>query len=293
MLPVVYHQFSRKHVYHLPVLRDNQNSEVGKQQDGGGTEVSNLIVRNCLFWDYDGKKDCSWYLCGDDSSDAKREAYIRYAQARGVNTVLLCLNNEGCMSVFRDGFMKSLDMAKVNTVLRFCKQLQNAGMMPAITFYDGPAIPGARYHPILDCPDETHAEFIKAACKTLNPYVGLYLIGCETNRYWSTEKVETAIAFTKLHAGLHPVGTHEHCGPSRVFPRSADFCCYETANHPKDGDNVSVNDMVTEVKALQTRLPAGMPVWVGEKNWNDSQRSKEQGRALAEIPGVLGMDGSL
>lgn len=253
--------------------------------------MSELIVRSDLFYDYNGAKRATWYLCGDCTDQAERDWYLRMIAPQPINTVLLSLNNEGLMCLFDGGFMQRVNMGKVNMLKTFCRQLTEIGKMPAITFYDGPAIKDGKYHPILDCPKETHAQFIKAVCQELNQWAGIYLIGCETNRYWSTDFVTEAIAWTKLHAGLHPVGTHEQCGADRVFPRNADFCAYETRNHPNDGDGISVQDMVNEVAALQGRLPPGMPVWVAEYNWNHSQRQAEQGRAMAQLPGVLGMDG--
>jgi len=249
--------------------------------------VKPLLINNSLFWQYEGKVACSWYLCGDGVNDAMRDAHILWCIDHGCDGTILCLNNEELMTLFADEYMRTLDMRKYETLICYLDTLKDNGAKIVFAFFDGPAIPGAKY-PCLKYMDR-HEGFIAAACKTLNPYASAYLIGCETNRYWSTDIVRQAIACTKQHAGLIPVGTHEQWNPhEREFP-GGDFCCYETRNHPKDGDSISVADMVAEIQHIQTHLPPGFPVWVAEHNLNNSRRGLDQARAMAEIPGVVGV----
>jgi len=250
-----------------------------------------LLINNSLFWQYKGRTECSWYLCGDNTDDAMRDAHLIWCQSRGCDGIILCLNNEERMSLFRDEYMRTVDMAKLNTLISYCEKIKAMGGKIVFCFYDGPPIENAKY-PCLRYMDR-HEAFIRAACKTLNQYASAYLIGCETNRYWSSDIVRQAIAVTKDAAGLIPVGSHEQWNSQNREFVGGDFCCYETRNHPNAGDSISVADMVAEVHFIQRSLPPGFPVWVAEFNLNDSQRSREQARALADLPGVVGVGGPM
>ncbi|MCG2680895.1 MAG: hypothetical protein L6455_13165 [Kiritimatiellae bacterium] len=250
-----------------------------------------LLINNSLFWQYEGKVACSWYLCGDGVNDAMRDAHMTWCVTHNCDGIILCLNNEELMTLFADEYMRTLDMRKYTTFITYCDRLKAAGAKIVFAFYDGPPIPNAKY-PCLGYMDR-HEAFIKAACQTLNQYASAYLIGCETNRYWDVTTVRKAIAVTKQHAGLIPVGSHEQWNPQNREFVGGDFCCYETRNHPKDGDSISVGDMVAEVQFIQRSLPPGFPVWVAEFNLNDSARAREQARALADLPGVVGVGGPM
>lgn len=251
-----------------------------------------LLINNSLFWSYQGKTLSSWYLCGDNTSDAMRNAHIQWCQERRCDGIILCLNNEELMTLFRDEYMRNLDCVKYQTFMNYVQTLKNFGAKIVFAFYDGPSPEHPKY-PCLKYMDR-HEAFIKAACQTLNSYATAYLIGCETSRYWSSEIVAKAIAVTKQHAGLIPVGTHEQWNPHEREFCGGDFCCYETRNHPKDGDEISVAGMVAEIRHIQTHLPPGFPIWVAEFNLNAAgSHSREQARAMAEIPGVVGIGGPL
>ena len=251
-----------------------------------------LIVNNSLFWNYKGTILSSWYLCGDGSTADMRKAHLEWCGKYGCDTVVLCMNNEDIMSLFRDGYMRTFDDNKVNIFAEYIFQIHSLGGKVVLAFFDGPAIPNGKYHPILECMDR-HEAFIKIVVTACNPYVAAYLIGCETNRYFSTEIVEAAIAITKQYCGDKPVGTHEQWNPdARRWASNADFICYETRNHPKDGDSRSAMDFVNEIKGIQAKLPPGYPVWVCEWNWNAaSATSRAQARAMAALPGVVGIGG--
>lgn len=262
--------------------------------------MSTIYVKNALFWDYKGRVESSWYLCGDNSNAEMREAYVCWCLKHGCNTVLLCLQNEELISMFKPGkYMEEWNSARVDMTAAYIRRVKAAGLMVAIAFFDGPEIPGAKYHPILRCDDAKHAEFIKIVCKALYNWVDLWLVGCETNRYWSSDKVEAAISVIKQYAPMRFVGTHEQgVGQkdgkwimTRRVPRNAMFHCHETSNHPKDGDKRSAADMVDEVKHLVAHA-GGVPIWVGETNLNQwCKQGREQSRALAEIDGVYGVPG--
>ena len=130
----------------------------------------------------------------------------------------------------------------------------------------------------------------------------IYLIGCETNRYWSIERVEAFIGYTKSLAGDGRfVGTHEQNVRFingkwvlyRRVPNNAQFHCYETTNNPHDGNNVPVATMVQEVTFLCSQANR-IPIWVGEHNTDIlGTKSVAQARAMCNINGVLGMNGPM
>ncbi len=252
-----------------------------------------LQINDSLFWQYKGKVNSTWGLgCGDGFDDDMRLAYVEWCQDKGCDGIIILLNNEGYVSLFRDHYMGSVDMGKYNKLIQYCQYLKSNHIKIVFAFYDGPEIRDGKYWPIISQLDK-HEAFMQAACQALNQYASAYLIGCETNRYWTPELVNQAIWTCKKYAGLIPVGSHEQWNPvGRKFV-GGDFCCYETRNHPKDGDAISVKDMVDEIKYIQTFLPAGFPVWVSEFNWSDSSRAIAQARALAALPGVVGVGGPL
>jgi len=198
--------------------------------------------------------------------------------------------------------MGTLDNRRVDLLANYVFKLRAEGLFVAFAFYDGPAIPGGRYHPILAASDMQHAVFIKEVCRAFNPYVSIYLLGCESGRYgWSSDRVEQFIFHIKQCAGPgHLVGAHEQSVGwngkgwymKRRVPRNADIHCYETSNHPKDGDSRTAASMADEVRFLVANA-GGIPVWVAEHNLYDSARSREQSRAIAEIPGVIGIPGPM
>lgn len=266
--------------------------------------MSQIYVKNALFWDYKGRVESSWYLCGDNSNADIREAHVQWCLKHGCNTVLLCLENEDLISMFKPGkYGVEWDSARVDMTAAYIRRIKAAGLMVAIAFFDGPEIPGAKYHPILRCDDMKHAEFIKIACQALYDWVDLWLVGCETNRYWSSEKVEAAINVIKQFAPFRFVGTHEqgvgwgkkpdgNMGwiMTRRVPRNAMFHCHETSNHPKDGDSRSAADMVAEVDFL-CRNSGGIPIWVGEHNlasWKT--KGHKQSTEMEKTNGVYGMN---
>jgi hypothetical protein len=247
-----------------------------------------LLINNSLFWQYKGQTLSSWYLCGDNTDDAMRDAHIEWCLEHGCDGIILCLNNEGLMTLFRDEYMRNLDLVKYRTFIRYVEKLKFIGAKIVFAFFDGPPIKDAKY-PCLKYMDR-HEAFIAAACKTLNPYAFAYLIGCETNRYWSSDIVRQAITVTKQHSGLIPVGSHEQWNPHEREFCGGDFCCYETRNHPKDGDSVSVSDMVAEIQHIQTHLPSGFPVWVAEFN---IKINRDQSQEMATLPNVVGIGGPM
>ena len=256
-----------------------------------------LIVTNSLFFQYKGHTESAWYLgAGDGVTVEMQNAYMDWSEAHKCNTTIICLNNEELMTLFSDEYMRTLDLRKCDMFMAYVQRLKQRGAKIVFAFWDGPAIPDGDpklHYPCLRYIDR-HVQFIQAACKVLNQYAAAYLIGIETNRYWSSDMVSQAISITKHHAGLIPVGTHEQLDVrERAFP-GGDFCCYETRNHPKDGDLVSVDEMVADVRFLQSHLPPDFPVWVAERNLNAwGTHAREQARAIAELPGVVGVSGPL
>jgi hypothetical protein len=262
--------------------------------------MSELLVKNSLFWRYNGEIKSSWYLCGDEGTPAMREAHLQWCIKEKCDTVVLNMNNEEMMSLFRNGYMRDLDIPKCEVFMQYVRKIALSGGNVVPVFFDGPAIPGAKYHPIVES-WHLHEAFIAATCAALNPYVRAYIIGCETNRYFSVEQVEELVRVTKKYCGLLPVGTHEQSVGQkngqwvlhRRIPSNLDFFGYETSNHPADGDQRTPDDMVEEVRFLVSQCQ-GKPVWVMEHNLNaDGAISRAQARAMAAIPGVYGIGGPM
>ena len=89
-----------------------------------------ICIKNGLFWIYNGRLECSWYLCGDGSTDAMRKAHIQWCLKYGFNTILLNLNNEELMSLFKPKkWMQVWDDARVNVVVNFIEQIKTAGLI--------------------------------------------------------------------------------------------------------------------------------------------------------------------
>ena len=249
-----------------------------------------LAINNSLFWNYQGRIESSWYLCGDNADQPMRDEHMTWCLMNQCDGIIINMNNEELMTLFRNEYMRDLDWAKYQTFIGYLDKLKAAGAKIVPCFYDGPPMDHPKY-PCLRHMDR-HEAFITAACQTLNQYATAYLIGCETNRYWSSDTVRQAIAVTKQHAGLIPVGTHEQWNPhDREFP-GGDFCCYEHSWHPQTGDDHSIQDCIDEIRHIQTHLPNGFPIWACEWNLNaGGSKSRAQARAMAELPGVVGIGG--
>jgi hypothetical protein len=149
--------------------------------------------------------------------------------------------------------------------------------------------------------------FLEIVTAALSPYVDGFILGIETNRGpLDTPEKEYGLKFIKQFAfrmidGKRvylPVGTHEQNisrdGNDRLFIKSpilseAMFVGYETMNHPFDGYKVSIARMVEEVTFLVANS-GGRPVWVMESNEKEDDYARKQNQALANIPGVVGVN---
>jgi len=280
-----------------PSVQLDELCDESDYDDQGREEMSlPLIVTNSLFWQYKGRTESAWYLgAGDGVTVDMQNAYMDWCEKYHCDTTIINLNNEELMSLFADEYMRTIDLRKYDMFASYVQRLKARGAKIVFAFWDGPAIdpPEDAKYPCLRYMDR-HIPFIQAACKALNPYARAYIVGIETNRYWSSEMVAQAIAITKENAGIIPVGTHEQWDPrERTFP-GGDFCCYETRNHPKDGDLVPVAEMVADVQFAQSHLPPWFQMWVAERNLNPlGSRAREQARAIAELPGVCGVSGPI
>ena len=272
--------------------------------------MSNLIINHSLFYDWNGKKRATWGLpIGDGcDSDSEFNCYIDHIRRYNCHPpgIIICLNNESYISLFDGGYMNmaTLNKRKCDRLVEKCAYLKSIGFLIVFALFDGPSDPRGKYYPILNQMDK-HEDFMALAADKLDPYADAFLIGCETNRYAGTEAVEAGIATMKKYT-WKPVSTHEQLGvyrdgngawkANRRYPANGDFVCYETNNHPKDGDNISVADMVTEIQGLHSALPPGHMrdnIWVAEHNWSFSNRSREQAGAMSGLPYVRGMGGPL
>ena len=265
-----------------------------------------LIVHSKLFFYYRGKIDGCWYLgWGDGTSVAKQNAYTDDMDRFGVNTITLNICNEDLSSPFKGEFMRSeLDAAKVLSLLNFIRRLKERGKIVVIMLFDCPQSATAKY-PFWRYMDRIPA-FIEIVVKALAPLVDGFMLAIESNRGpLSIDLVEIGIDYIRKFAvrgGVAlPCGTHEqNVGRNgngklvmrRRVPRNADFVGFETSNHPYYGDNVPVAQMVEEIQFLVANS-GGIPVWVVESNASEGAHARKQNRAMAELPGVIGVNGVL
>ena len=266
-----------------------------------------LLVRSKIFWNYDGTLECCWgHGWWDNASVAKQDAYIRDCIKFGVNMVPHILLNEAAASPFTGEFMASgIDNRKVDLMVKYIERLKSHGIGSAIGLVDCPQISNPRYG-FWNHLDRL-APFIEIAVKAFSPLADCFLLGCETCRGPLTiELVEEGIGLMQSNAFKTingervriPCGTHEvYVGwkngkpyMKRRLPRNADFIAIETCNHPFDGCNVSIADMCTEVSLIASNA-GGRGVWVVESNEKEDDYARQQNRALAELPGVIGVGG--
>lgn len=252
-----------------------------------------------------------WYAgCGDGTSVAKQDAMIDALDRYGANAMAVNIMNEDCSSPFTGEYMASdLDQNKAKLFRDFVLRLKYRNKLVAIVFFDGDeqsmTRTGSKY-PFHRFGDR-HAAFMAQVVGEFRYLADAFIIGIETNRYASTEQVEEAIAFCKLLAIRTgpdgetvrvPVGTHEQnvskLGAGRFtlrrrVPRNADFHGYETSNHPYHGHERSPGDMKQEIQFLRDNC--SVPIWVMEANDRKDGLAKAQNHAMAEVPGVVGVDG--
>lgn len=259
-----------------------------------------LLIKSKLFWKYNGKLEACWYLgCGDGTSVAMQDAYITDMDKFGVDTITINLLNEDGSTLFKGEFMASdWDWNRVNLLCGFIQRLKARGKNVIIVFFDCPQIPDSERpkYPFWKYKDRIPL-FLQIVTQALSWDVDGYILGIETNRGpLHAAEVDALIrhiqefAYRTDEKGNRyylPVGTHEQS--YRIAP-SADFIGYETKNHPvTQGDSTSVAAMVADVKGLVARA-GGKPVWVIESNSSEGAQAKAQNKAMAELPGVVGVN---
>ncbi len=258
-----------------------------------------LQINNSFFFPFRGGIESSLYLCGDGGSDEQRQAFIDWSMAHGCDGIILCLHNEGIMSLW-DDYGRRVNVAKFNTFMAYVRKLHGLGAKLVFALYDFPGDESGRY-PCLRYMDR-HEGVIRDVCATLNPYTSAYLLGIETNRWremparkwWTREHVLEGVRVLKRYAGMIPVGSHEQWRPEVEGFCGGDFCCYEAIAHPiTRADGVPPEDMCSEVRNVQAHLPPDFPTWVAEFNGTNSDRALKQAQALAEMPGIIGVGGRL
>ena len=268
-----------------------------------------IVAHSRLFSKYQGRWNLGWYIgCGDGTTTDRQRVFIDEMDAVGANVAVVNLMNEDICTVFEGEYMKSpYDQRKIDQLAQFYGMLKARGKMMGVAFFDGPASSNPRY-PFLRYWDR-HAAFMQQVTPALAPYVDVFFVGIETNRYASITAVEDAIdVITPLACRIDPktgvryqipVAAHEqNVGwrngkpyMTRRVPRNASFAGLETSNHPFDGDNRSALQMCQESDCVRDSMGDGRGVWVMESNAFDSQRAKKQNNAMARLPGVIGIDG--
>lgn len=256
-----------------------------------------------------------WYAgCGDGVTAARQDRMIDALDQYGANAMAINVMNEDCSSPFagegqHHEYMGRLSERKAALFRDFIMRLKYRDKLVAIAFFDGNEQSFSRrdskypFHRFGD----RHAAFMAQVVGEFRYLADAFIIGIETNRYASTEQVEEAIAFCKLLAIRTgpdgktvrvPVGTHEQnvskLGAGRFtlrrrVPRNADFHGYETSNHPYHGHERSPEDMKQEIQFLRDNC--SVPIWVMEASNAKDTRAREQNHAMAEVEGVIGIDG--
>jgi len=269
-----------------------------------------LLVRSKLFWYYNGKLDCNWYMgLGDGANVAKQNAYIKDMNRFGINTAVINIMNEELSSIFTGEFMRStIHEGKLKLLVDFIMRLKENGKIVVIVFFDCPPAKHPKY-PFWRYGDRL-ALFLEVATRALSPIVDGFILGIETGRGpCSIDLVEAGIGLIQQFAfrmiGDYrlqlPVGTHEQnvrrnkkgkLYLKRRVPRNANFHGYETMNHPYDGDKVPVSEMVEEVQFLVARS-GGIPIWKMESNPSEGKIAKKQNNGIAKLPGVIGVSGAM
>jgi hypothetical protein len=260
-------------------------------------------IKSKLFWRYNGNLESCWYLgWGDGTSVAKQNAYINEMDKWGGNTITINLLNEGCSSPWVGEFMNSpLDNRKVDLMFNFVDRLKARGKLVVFVFFDCPRDNGGRYQ-FWKYTDRL-GPFLEIATKALAPKADGFCVGIETNRSptitanrgLTLEELDMCVAVIQSQAyriapdGTRyniPVGTHEQ--GFRVAPRST-WVGYESKNHPFQGDSTPIYQLVSEVKTLVSKA-GGRGVWVMESNSSEGAKAKAQNQAMAQIPGVVGVN---
>jgi hypothetical protein len=242
---------------------------------------------------------------GDGTSVAKQNAYIDDMDRFGIDTITLNLLNESISTAFTGEFMNSpYSQQKVDLMFGFIDRLKARGKNVVIVFFDCPRDDNGKY-PFWKFTNRL-VPFLEIATKAFSPVVDGFILGIETNRSptitadrgLSLEEVDYALWFVQQFAKRTvngkeyeiPVGTHEQ---SYRIPSKADFIGYETRNHPvTQGDSTSVSDMVADVQGL-VNVANGKFVWVIESNSLEGSTARAQNRAMANIPGVVGVGGPM
>ena len=269
-----------------------------------------LLVRSKLCWHYHGVPDVCWYLgYANYSSIDRQNAYIDDMDRFDADTATLNILNEHLCSPFIGEFMASpMHQGRLKMLGDFIVRLKDRGKKVAIVYVDCPPADDAVY-PFWRYADRL-AQFIEIATPPLAQLADAFILGIETNRGpLSVELVEYGIDLIRKHAFrmvdgyklVLPVGNHEQnvgydskgrLRMTRRAPRNADFIGFETSNHPYWGYEVPVSKMRDEVAFLVAHSNA-TPVWVMESNNLEDAHARKQNRAMAALPGVIGVSGPL
>lgn len=166
-------------------------------------------------------------------------------------------------------------------------------------------IPGIWIIPSLFCGDSYgatnntafHDIFIPPVVIGLHPYIKAINIGSEMSKTMNVPQMARMIAVIKnawASAGLEQrfVLVHLQCDRdgNLPIPPNADGILLETSNHPKDGNNISVTDMCTQVQKAISKCP--IPIAVTETNmYCEDAKAREQSGALKQLPGVWCLPG--
>jgi hypothetical protein len=275
--------------------------------------MSNLLIKSKLFWNNNGKIEASWYLgLRDGANVAEQDAYIRYMDKWGADTICLNILNDSFSSPFSGQFMRSvLDDSKVNLFLDFIKRLQNSGKNIFFVFTDSPPGSNPKY-PFWNDIDKL-TEFIKIVSIALAQYATGFIVGIETDRGpLSCDQVEAAIGLIgqyavhivsgqqrKIYIGAHEVFAQRNDKGQlymrRRVPRNADFVGIETMNHPvNQGQNIDIAAQCAEVKFILANAKNSkgeqIPGWVIENSAYEDDHTRLLNRALAKIDGVYGVN---
>jgi len=93
-----------------------------------------------------------------------------------------------------------------------------------------------------------------------------------------------------------PICVHDQWNGYSRLPANMDVLIHEYKNHPKDGNERSVESVISETKEVLAALPPHVSLWPQELNLdNEGSIARAQSRAIRELartePRIVGLPG--
>lgn len=240
-----------------------------------------------MFWPDGNAIDATWGTLARNKDNAWFQRMATWQIAHNMNTVLFLTYN-------RD------PRCLVNPFTRtYGPDINWTELQKWAVRLEGGKKPDLFLVPCLFCDDDRETAgniafqdyYIPLICVGLDPYIKAVCIGLEMNECYSTASMERIIGVCKQWT-KKPIVVHMRWNHKDRLPRGLDGLIYEHPWHPNYGDKHSA-DEVASIGA-DVIAKSGLPVWFNEYNTNvNGQRIREQTRALAALPGCVGVGGVL